>query len=186
MNFNLRIQDGNKYYNDCLCYYYIGTGKTESIERLQSLSPVSIYGANFTEVKKAIRAEYKKEQTPQLEMTGALRKRFTLIEQKVAELTMDGETIYRVFFHYNSQMSKPMVIVCLGVRTGAMTGIEQGRVIISGVDMVIEENHFVFNKRCDYYQGQWDYHTSKSGKQFINIDMTKEERPMAFRGKNND
>ncbi|WOI83769.1 hypothetical protein [Citrobacter braakii] len=185
MNFNLRIQDGKRFYNDCMNYYYIGTSNTQSIERLQSLSPVTIYGDNFTGLKSSIRAEYKNEQAPQLEMTGALRKRFTLIEQKISELMDHDETIYRVFFHYNSQMRLPMVIVCLGVRTGNMAGIEQGRVIISGVDTVIEENHFVFNKRCDYYQGEWNYITSKSGKFFINVNCAKREyeKPLAYRGK---
>lgn len=185
MNFNLRIQDGKRFYNDCMNYYYIGTSNTQSIERLQSLSPVTIYGDNFTGLKSSIRAEYKKEQAPQLEMTGPLRKRFTLIEQKVAELMMPGESICRVFFHYNSQMSKPMVIVCLGVRTGGLAGIEQGRVIVSAVDTIIEENHFVHGERCDYYQGEWNYITSKSGKFFINVNCAKREyeKPLAYRGK---
>ncbi len=185
MKFNLRIQDGgNRYYNDSLCYYFIGTSKQESIERVHSLSPVCIYGEDFKSVKKAIRAEFKKEQTPQLEMTSSLKRRFSDVEKKIDALMMPGESIYRVFFHYN-KMSKPMVIVCLGVRTGDIAGIEQGRVLISGVDTVIEENHFVHSDRCDYYQGSWNYTTSKSGKQFINIDCTKREheKPLAYRGK---
>jgi len=183
MKFNLRIQDGNKYYNDCLCYYYIGTSKQESIERVQSLSPVTIYGENFKDVKKAIRAEYKKEASEQLEMTAALKVRFSAVEKKINELMMPGESIYRVYFHYNNQMSKPMIVTVLGVRTGDMSGIEQGRVIVSGVNTIIEENHFVHSERCDYYGGQWNYITSKNGKDFINIDCTKQEKPIAFRGK---
>lgn len=185
MKFNLRIQDGKRFYNDCMNYYYIGTSNPQSLERLSSLTPVSIYGECFKSVKKAIRAEFKKEQTPQLEMTGALRKRFSEVEKKINELTMPFESIHRVFFHYNSEMSKQMIITVLGVRTGAMTGIEQGRVIVSGVDTVIEENHFVHGNRCDYYLGQWDYITSKNGKVFINIDCTKREheKPLAYRGK---
>lgn len=183
MKFNLRIQEGKRFYNDCFCYYYIGTNNTESIERIQSLSPITIYGADFKTVRKAIRVEFKKEQTPQLEMTGALKKRFSEVEKRIDELMMPGETIYRVFFHINRAMSKPMIIVCLGVRTGDMSGIEQGRVIVSGVNTIIEENHFVHSERCDYYEGQWNYITSKNGKDFINIDCTKQEKPIAFRGK---
>lgn len=183
MNFNLRIQDGNKYYNNCLCYYYIGTNNTELIERVHSLSPITIYGADFKTVRKAIRAEFTKEKTPQLEMTGALKKRFSEVEKKIDEILMSGESIYRVFFHFNNQMSKPMIVTVLGVRTGDMSGIEQGRVIVSGVNTIIEENHFVHSERCDYYEGQWNYITSKNGKDFINIDCTKQEKPIAFRGK---
>lgn len=185
MKFNLRIQDGKKYFNDCLSYYYIGTSNPQSIDRLSSLSPVTIYGGNFKEVKKNMRAEFKKEGTPELEMTAALRKRFTLIEQKVAELMMDGESIYRVYFHFNNAMSKAMVIVCLGVHTGAMTGIEKGRVIVSGVDTIIEQDHFVHGNRCDYYAGLWNYHQSKNDKHFINVDCTRrqDEKPLAYRGK---
>ncbi|MDA3133443.1 hypothetical protein [Atlantibacter subterraneus] len=65
MKFNLRIQDGKKYFNDCLSYYYIGTSNPQSIDRLSSLSPVTIYGGNFKEVKKNMRAEFKKEGTPE-------------------------------------------------------------------------------------------------------------------------
>ncbi len=186
MKFNLRIKDGHSYYNDRPCYYYINSTNKDSIEQVTSLSPVCIYGESFKEVKKNIRTEYKKENNPQLEMTGALKKRFTLIEQKInEELMMSGESIYRVYFHFNNAMSKPMVIVCLGVHTGAMTGLEQGRVIISGLDTVIEENHFVHGNRCDYYQGQWNYHRSNNDKYFINIDCTRrqDEKPLAYRGK---
>jgi len=183
MKFNLRIHEGNRFYNDSLCYYFIETSKQESIERVQSLSPVCIYGEDFKSLRKAIRAEFKKEQTPQLEMTGALKKRFSEVENKIYELMMPGESIYRVFFHFNNQMSKPMIVTVLGVRTGDMSGIEQGRVIVSGVNTIIEENHFVHSERCDYYEGQWNYITSKNGKEFINIDCTKQEKPIAFRGK---
>lgn len=186
MKFNLRIQDGKRFYNDCMNYYYIGTSNPQSLERLSSLTPVTIYGENFKEIKKSIRAEFKKEQTPELEITAALKVRFSAVEKKINELISNtSESIHRIFFHYNSEMSKPMIIVCLGVRTGAMTGIEQGRVIVSGMDTVIEENHFVHGKRCDYYLGQWDYITSKNGKVFINIDCTKREheKPLAYRGK---
>lgn len=184
MKFNLRIQEGNRFYNDCFCYYYIGTNNTELIERVQSLSPVCIYGdKDFKTLRKAIRAEFKKEQTPQLEMTSSLKRRFSDVENKIEALIMPGESIYRMFFHYNREMSKPMVIVCLGVRTGDIAGIEQGRVIVSGVNTIIEKNHFVHSERCDYYEGQWNYITSKNGKDFINIDCTKQEKPIAFRGK---
>lgn len=185
MNFHLRIKDGHSYYNDRPCYYFINSSKQDSIEQVQSLSPVCIYGDNFKEVKKNIRTEYKKEENPRLEMTGALKKRFTLIEQKINELIMPGESINRVYFHFNNAMSKPMVIVCLGVHTGAMTGIEQGRVIVSGVDTIIEQDHFVHGNRCDYYAGFWNYHQSKNDKHFINVDCTRrqDEKPLAYRGK---
>lgn len=185
MKFNLRIQDGKKYYNDCMNYYYIGTSNPQSVERLSSLSPVTIYGASFKEVKKNIREEFKKEASLQLEMTGALKVRFSTVEKKINTLMLPGESVYRVFFHFNSQMTKPMIIVCLGVRTGDIGSIEQGRVIVSGVDTVIEENHFVHGNRPDYYQGQWNYITSKSGKFFINVDMTnrEHEKGIANRGK---
>lgn len=185
MNFNLRILDGQSYYNSRMNYYYTGTYDEESNELISSLAPVTIYGENFDEVKKMIRAEYKNTQDPCLKMGGSLRERFSQVEKKVLRMMEIHESFYRVYFHYNNRMCKPMIIVCLGVRTNTLAGIEHGRVIISGVDTIIEKNHIFFNKRCDYYECQWDYYTSRKGNYFINIDCSRRqhEKPLAFRGK---
>lgn len=184
MKFNLRIAEGSRFYNEKPSYYYIGTNNKESIERVSSLTPVSIYGETFKELRKNIRAEYKSSENPAFEMTAALKKRFSVVEQKIDELMEACESIDRVYFHFNKEMSKPMIVVCLGVRTGDLAGIEQGRVIVSGVDTIIEENNFKHNNRCDYFWGMWNYQRSKSDKYFINIDCTrrKDEKPIAFRG----
>jgi len=185
MNFNLRIKDSRDFFNDALNYYYIGTRDEKAIAKVNSLSPVCIYGEDFKSIKKNIRAEYKKTENAQLEMKGALRERFSQAEKKINSMMEEHESIHRVYFHFNNEMIKPMVIVCLGVRTGALTGIEHGRVIVSGVDTVIEENHTVHGNRCDYYVGIWNYHQSKNGNDFVNVDMTRrqDEKPVAFRGK---
>ena len=186
MNFNLRILDSQSYYNHRMSHYYTGTYNEESNELISSLVSVTIYGEDFKDVKKRIRAEYKDTQDPRLEMVGSLRERFSQVEKKVLMMISNtDELIHRVYFHYNNKMSKPMIIVCVGYRKGGYVGIEQGRVIISGVDTVIEKNHFFFNNRCDYYECTWNYHTSRKGNYFINIDCTgrQHEKPLALRGK---
>ncbi|HCM56334.1 MAG TPA: hypothetical protein DIS97_10580 [Citrobacter freundii] len=185
MNFNLRIAEGSRFLNEKPSYYYIGTNNNESIERVSSLTPVSIYGETFKELRKNIRAEFKSTENPVFEMTTAQKKRFSIVEHKVDELMEACESINRVYFHFNKEMGKPMIIVCIGVRTGDLAGIEQGRVIVSGVDTIIEENNFKHNNRCDYFFGMWNYQKSKNDKYFINIDCTrrKDEKPLVFRGK---
>ena len=116
-------------------------------------------------------------------MTAALKKRFSVVEQKINELVEACESIERVYFHYNKEMSKPMIIVCLGVRTGDLAGIEQGRVIVSGVDTIVEENNFKHNNRCDYF---WVCGITKEVNPTnilsILIAPDADEKPIAFRG----
>lgn len=183
MKFNLRILDGRNHYNDRPCYYYIGTGKEESVDHVNSLAPTVIYGESFKELRKTLRIEHTAG-NQQCEMTPAMKKRFSTVEAKVATMLEPSESIYRVYFHYNSEMSKPMILVCVGVNTGAMCGLERGRVIVSGVDTVVEKDHYTHNNRCDYFVGKWDYTTSSKGKPFINIDCTRreDEKAVAVRG----
>lgn len=63
MKFNLRIAEGSRFLNEKPSYYYIGTNNKESIERVSSLTPISIYGETFKELRKNIRDEFKRAKT---------------------------------------------------------------------------------------------------------------------------
>ena len=153
------------YIDECFSYYSIQS-KTEELQ------PVTYWGDNFVELKDSLKKVGL--------YTGAMRKRIKNVTDKVNELILPEELISYVFFQNNNKMNKPAIFICLENNDS-----NEGRVICSSVNMIIEAGHHVFGNRCDFYLGSWEARTSHKGKPYIWVNMWDRisENPIVFRGK---
>ncbi|OAT17065.1 hypothetical protein M977_04311 [Buttiauxella gaviniae ATCC 51604] len=163
LNFNTNLFP-RPYIDECTGYYSIK-------DKTAELQPVTYWGGDFDELKDSL----KKVKL----YTGAMRKRIKTVSDKVSEMMLPGEKICYVFHQSNNVMTKPAIIICMQSQSG------EKRVICSSVKAVIESDHHAFGDRCDFYVGEWSNETSKNGKSYVWVNMSKRisEKPVSFRGK---